>query len=167
MTNTNYEITKLQSNVNLPIDLLLLADETIEAIEKYITKSEVYLITQKSQLQPVAVFVLYEISNKEIEIKNIAVAESLQGKGIGSFLLDEIKGIALARKHKRIIVGTPENSRKLVHFYEKNGFAKYAVRKDFFIRNYSTPIIENGLMLRNMVMLKLDLGEHFFGKFIL
>jgi ribosomal protein S18 acetylase RimI-like enzyme len=157
MNRTEYEIVKLQPGRSLPFHLLLLADETLEAIEKYIYTSDVYLVKRKNGTETIAAFALYKISNAEIEIKNIAVLESLQGQGIGSQVLDEIKRISIANHYKRIIVGTPDGSSRLIHFYEKNGFIRYAVRKDFFIKNYPDPIIENGITLRNMVMLKLDL----------
>ena len=154
--HTEYEITKLQSKRSLPVELLLLADETWDAIKKYIYDSEVYLLKLKEWPQPIAVTALYKMSDDQIEIKNIAVLESLQGKGIGSYLMNEIKRIAMNNRYKSIIVGTPDTSSTLIRFYEKNGFIKYAVRKNFFIKNYSNPIKENGVILRNMVMLKLD-----------
>ena len=157
MNNAEYKIVKLQPGRNLPFDLLLLADETVEAIEKYIYTCDVYILKQTNGTDAIAAFALYKISNAEVEIKNIAISESLQGRGIGSNVINEIKRIAIANQHKRIIVGTPENSSRLIHFYEKNGFIRYAVRKDFFIKNYPDPIIENGVTLRNMVMLKLDI----------
>lgn len=153
----DFKITKLQSADNLPFDLLLLADETIEAIEKYIYASDVYVVKEEEHLQPSAVFVLYKISDAEIEIKNIAVSEALQDRGIGSFLIDEIKRIATAGKYESIIAGTPDRSIREIRFYEKNGFKKYGVRKDFFIDNYVDPIIEDGVMLRDMVMLRMKL----------
>ena len=159
MEKTNWKIAKLQSKKNLPLELLLLADETLEAIEKYIYNSEVYVVKRKDLPEPIAVCALYKLSDTQVEIKNIAVSESLQGRGIGSLLLNDIKRIAAANKYQSIIVGTPEYSSKQVHFYEKNGFRKYDIRKDFFIKNYSAPIVENGIMLRDMVMLKCDLWK--------
>ncbi len=108
MNNSIYTITKLPSGIAPPFDLLLLADETIEAIEKYIYDSDVYLVNDKEHTQHIAVFALYKIIDTEVELKNIAVAETLQGKGIGSFLINEIKQIAIAGKYKTIIVGTPD-----------------------------------------------------------
>ena len=136
MNNTEYEIVKLQPGRSLPFHLLLLADETVEAIEKYIYNSDVYLVKQKNGTSSIAAFALCKISNAEVEIKNIARSESLQGQGIGSRVMNEIKRIAIANHYKRIVVGTPENSSRLIHFYEKNGYTRYAVRKDFFIKKY-------------------------------
>jgi ribosomal protein S18 acetylase RimI-like enzyme len=153
--NSLYKISRLQSKNDMPFDLLLLADETIEAIEKYIYDSDVYIVTNIENVQPIAVFVLYKISNAEIEIKNIAVAEVLQGRGMGSYLISKIKRIAKRKNFNSIIVGTPDGALKQINFYEKNGFIKYDLRKDFFIENYSEPIFEDGRMLIDMVMLRL------------
>jgi ribosomal protein S18 acetylase RimI-like enzyme len=148
MKNLNYKISKLQSKNDTPLNLLLLADETIESIEKYIYDSDVYVVTENQQLNPIAVIALYKINNTEIEIKNIAVSESLQGKGIGSYLVSEIKRIARRENFNTLIVGTPDCSYREIKFYEKNGFTKFDIKKDFFVENYSEPIIENGIVLR-------------------
>jgi len=154
MKSAVYKIRKLQSKDDIPFNLLLLADETTEAIEKYIYCSDVYVTTQNEQADPIAVFALYKINSTEIEIKNIAVAEVEQGLGIGSYLINEIKRIAKNENFKSIFVGTPDNALSQINFYEKNGFTKYGLRKDFFIENYSEPIFEDGIMLRDMIVLK-------------
>ena len=154
MNNVEYEIVRLQPGRSLPFHLLLLADETVEAIEKYVYTSDVYIVRQKNSTGSIAVFALNKISNAEVEIKNIAVSESLQGQGIGNRVMNEIKRIAIANHYKRIVVGTPDSSLRLIRFYEKNGFIKYDLRKDFFIENYVKPIFEDGIMLRDMVMLR-------------
>ena len=102
-----YKISKLQSKNNLPFDLLLLADETVEAIKKYIYDSDVYIVHENECPEVIGVFVLYKTGGTEIEIKNIAVSEEQQGKGIGSHLLHEIKHMAIQSGVENIIVGTP------------------------------------------------------------
>jgi ribosomal protein S18 acetylase RimI-like enzyme len=157
MKNSDYNISKLQSKNDIPFNLLLLADETIEAIKKYIYDSDVYVVTEHGQSEPIAVFALYKISDTEIEIKNIAVSEVLQGKGIGSYLISEVKRIAKRENFNSIIAGTPDCSFREIKFYEQNGFIKYDIKKDFFVKNYSEPIVENGIMLRDMIILKSNL----------
>jgi ribosomal protein S18 acetylase RimI-like enzyme len=152
-------IRKVYSKHDLPFNLLLLADESIEAIEKYIYESEVYVATKSEDTEAVAVFALLKINNNDIEIKNIAVTEELQNRGIGGLLINEIKRIAKIAKFGNVIVGTPDQAVRQINFYEKNGFIKYDLRKDFFIKNYPAPIIENGLMLRDMVMLKMKISS--------
>jgi N-acetylglutamate synthase-like GNAT family acetyltransferase len=78
-------VGKIYSKHDLPFDLLLLADETIEAIEKYIYGSEVYVVRESEDSEAIAVFALLKINDDDIEIKNIAVMETLQNRGIGVF----------------------------------------------------------------------------------
>ena len=87
----------LQKDEPIPYKLLLLADETVEAINKYITKSEIYGLEIEDIL--VGTYAFYELSKDEIEIKNIAVLEGFQGKGFGTFLLKD----AIERAKKRAI----------------------------------------------------------------
>jgi ribosomal protein S18 acetylase RimI-like enzyme len=154
MEPENYTLHKLKNGDAIPFDLLLLADETKDAIEKYIYDSDIYTVFTKGNLNPIGVVVLYNINDSEVEIKNIAILESFRSQGIGSFLIKKIKEIALKQNYKEIIVGTADGAIKEIQFYEKNGFKKYDVKKNFFIENYSQPIIENGIMLKDMIMLK-------------
>jgi len=150
-------ISKIYSKHDLPFDLLLLADETIEAIEKYIYDSEVYVVKESEDSEAIAVFALLKINDDDIEIKNIAVLETLQNRGIGSFLISEIKRVARVAKYENIIVGTPDRAARQINFYQKNGFRKYDLKEDFFTKNYSTPIVTDGVTLKHMLMLKLKI----------
>ncbi len=98
-------------------------------------------------------------STIELEIKNIAVIEPYRSKGIGSILIDRAKEIAKENKYKILTVGTSDTGFQQIRFYEKNGFTKNGVRKDFFIENYPAPIYENGLQMRDMVLLAHHLTE--------
>ena len=69
----NYQLHKLNDGQLIPFDLLLLADETEEAIEKYIYDSDIYLVFPKDGSKPIAIFALYKLNDSEIEIKNMAV----------------------------------------------------------------------------------------------
>ncbi len=155
MNNPKYTITKLQPEDPLPFDLLLLADETKEAIEKYIYDCEVFLVNQNGK--SIAAFALYPINQPEIEIKNIAVVPELQGKGIGSDLIKEIVRIAKTENYSSLIVGTGDVSDVQIRFYERSGFVKYDMKKNFFIDNYKLPIIENGKQMKDMVMLRMKI----------
>lgn len=148
------QIRLLNNTEALPYSLLLLADETIEAINRYVFNSDVYLaqINEKN----IGVFCLFKENEKTIEIKNIAIAEEYQGLGLGSFLIKKIKEI-VKYNYQAIIVGTPDIATKQINFYEKNGFVKFDIRKNFFVINYSKPIFENDMQLKDMVLLKLDL----------
>jgi len=153
----NYTFNKIASDSDIPYQMLLLADETTEAIDRYIFNSDIYLLHDGKEY--IAVMALYKNSETELEIKNIAVVESYRGKGIGSILIDKAKEIARENHYKILTVGTSDTGLQQISFYEKNGFIKKEVRKDFFIENYPYPIYENGLQMRDMVLLSHDLTE--------
>ncbi|WP_374329256.1 GNAT family N-acetyltransferase [Soonwooa sp.] len=136
-----------------PYELLLLADETRNAIDKYLSSSDVFLA--KLNNDNVGVFCLYHQDSETVELKNIAVSEKYQRQGIGEQMITHIKKICYP-KYKRIIVGTADCGINQIRFYERNGFQKYDVRKNFFIDNYPEPIFENGIQLKDMQLLKFE-----------
>jgi ribosomal protein S18 acetylase RimI-like enzyme len=149
-------LRKINENEEIPYDLLLLADETKEAIDKYIHDCEVYILDDSEDIA-VAVFALYAIDKHTIELKNIAIHPNHQNKGLGSKLIGEVAKIASNNYYKTVIVGTPTIAKLQLNFYQKNGFVKYAVKEDFFIINYSASIFDAGIQLKDMQMLKLEL----------
>lgn len=139
----------------IPYDLLLLSDDTKEAIDRNLDNGELYIAEIESKV--IAAFILKDVQNYTIEIKNIAVDEIIQGKGIGTILLDYIIQLAKERKYKTLLVGTCDQCFREIDFYKKSGFMNSGIRKDFFINNYGEPIYENGIRIRDMVMLTIDL----------
>jgi len=150
------EIKRIENNA-YPMELLLLADETVEAIEKYLYDSAVYSVWDGAKA--IAVFCLYAQDEKTLEIKNIAVDTAYQNKKIGSFLIEQIKQIAQHEQYDTLIVGTADTGEAQIRFYERNGFVLYDKRKNFFTDNYAAPIFENGKQLVDMVLLKIELGK--------
>ena len=72
-------------------------------------------------------------------------------------LINYVKEIAYKENYTEIIVGTADNGINQIRFYERNGFVKYAIKKNYFIDNYTKPIFDGGVLLRDMVMLKMNL----------
>jgi aminoglycoside 6'-N-acetyltransferase I len=134
---------------------LLLADETRQAIDKYVFDSEIYVLEQENKI--IAEYVLQPISSSEIEIKNIAVRTEYQGQGIGKLLLRDATGKAEEKGFKTIIIGTGDVAPKQLYLYKKEGFEVFDVKKNFFIDNYPEPIYENEIQLKHMIMLKKEL----------
>lgn len=145
----------LNKQEEFPYPLLLLADETKEAINRYIYDAELYVYERAGEI--IAVYALYPINSESIEIKNIAVKESEQGKGIGSLLLDDATQRAKEKQYQTLLIGTANSGIKQLYLYQKNGFEIYDIKKNFFIDNYPEPIYENGILLNHMIMLRKDL----------
>jgi N-acetylglutamate synthase-like GNAT family acetyltransferase len=148
----SYPIRKLKDFEEIPYQLLLLADETKEAIDKYILDSEIFVMEKHDEI--IALYALKAINTKQIEIKNIAVSTNLQGKGIGSFLLNDAFERAKDLGFQSLLIGTGDASLRQLTLYQREGFTKYEVINDFFIDNYPEAIFENGRQLRDMVVLE-------------
>lgn len=147
---------KLLEKTEIPYDLLLLADETIEAINKYIHQSDIFVFDRNNVI--IAVYVLQTISVDTVEIKAIAVDTAFQGQGIGHKLLEDAINRAKEKGFEKIIIGTADIAIKQLYLYQKVGFEIYDIKHRFFIDNYPEPMFENGIQLENKVMLKKDLN---------
>lgn len=131
------------------LPLLLLADEQESMIDRYIDSGKMFVLDDDGIKGEV---VVCEISDKLLEIKNLAVCPDYQRKGYGKALIEFV-----CKRYKdsfsELQVGTGD-SPLTVPFYEKCGFKKSHTVKNFFIDNYDHPIIENGVRLADMVYLK-------------
>lgn len=65
-------------------------------------------------------------------INNIAVTEGYRKSGIGSRLLEELVNIAKAESMSFLTLEVRESNVSAIKFYEKHGFAKMGVRKNFY-----------------------------------
>ena len=92
-----------------------------------------------------------------LEIKNIAVAPQCQGQGYGRALLRFVEE-AYAGRYAVLQVGTGDSPLTLP-FYEKCGFARSHIVKNFFTEHYDHPIFEGGVQLVDMVYLRKNLGN--------
>jgi GNAT superfamily N-acetyltransferase len=134
------------------MDLLLLADEQEDMIDKYLEEGDMFALYD-DDLKTVAV--VKKIDDEAIEIKNIATYEKYQGKGYGRKMIKYIEDY-YKNRFKEIYVGTGD-SPLTIPFYENCGFEKSHVIKNFFIDNYNHEIIENGIKLVDMIYLKKNL----------
>ncbi len=155
--NLENELTvrRLSSDEEIPYSLLLIADDAIEAIDKYIHHSEIYVCEKGEQL--IAVYVLQILSSTSAEIKNIAVLPEFQGSGIGTYLIIKAIQDLRIKGFEALLIGTGVTSERPLKLYRSLGFKDFRVIKDFFIDNYPQPIYEGGKRLRDMIVLKLDI----------
>lgn len=149
------ETQKIEDKSTLPWGLLLSADPSRKMVESYINNSDIYIAFVREKV--VGEYVLTKIDDSTIELKNIAVDEKYQGKGIGKQLvLDAIKK-AKEAGFKIIEVGTGNSSFSQLGLYQKCGFRIVGVEKDFFTKNYDQEIVENGIKCIDMIRLAINL----------
>jgi len=139
----------------IPYELLLLADETIDAINRYVMDSDIYVLERGGK--PIAAYVLYALNECEVEIKNIAVDRAHQGRGIGGFLLRDAAAKAAESGYSTLLIGTAETATKQIALYRRAGFSFHGIKKNFFTANYAAPIVEDGIPLKHMLMLRKEI----------
>ena len=140
-----------------PYELLLQADETREGIEEYLFDSEVFVAQLAGCREPVGVCCLLPIDAGTVELMNIAVGEPYRGRGIGGAMIGEAVRIATTAGYREMILGTgtEDCAPGQIGFYERHGFRKSHLRENYFIEKYpDDPIFENGVQLRDMLVLK-------------
>ncbi len=141
------EINKITENKKRYLPLLLLADEQESMIDRYLEKGDMYALFDNG-LKAVAVVV--HNGGGVYEIKNLAVEPTFHRHGYGRKMIDFISG---AYDFRRLTVGTGDSD-LTIPFYESCGFRQFTRVKDFFTDNYDHPIIENGVLLKDMVYLE-------------
>lgn len=143
-----------------PYNLLLQADETKEGINQYLFDSEVYVAKLAGREEPVGVCCLLRIDAGTVELMNIAVDEPFRGRGIGGAIIEKAALIAAGQGYRGIILGTgtEDCAPGQIRFYERCGFRKSGLRKNYFIEKYpDDPIRVNGVQMRDMQMLRMDI----------
>lgn len=141
------EIVQIKDRKKDYLALLLLADEQESMIDRYLERGEMFAL--KDEERTLAVIVVTDEGEGVLEIKNLAVSLDAQKRGYGRAMIDFVAGRYSGRAHT-LLVGTGD-SPLTVPFYEKCGFVRSNVVKDFFTDNYDHPIIECGMLLRDMV----------------
>lgn len=138
-------------------DLLLEADEWLEAVQKYVPPAnpdaEMFLIGRPHK--PYALCVSVPIKDG-LEIKNIATLPMMRRQGMASALIRHVVELARQRGLAAVEIGTSETGRDQIRLYEKLGFKRDGIIPGFFLQ-YPMPVIENGRLCRDMVMLRLAL----------
>jgi len=145
-------IEKFTENKKQFLDLLLLADEQENMIDKYLPNGDLFALFD-DDLKSVCVVV--PKNNETCELKNIATCEKYQGKGYGRALINFISDF-YQNDYKTMLVGTGETP-GILSFYEGCGFEKSHRVKNFFTDNYDHPMFDGDIQLVDMVYLKKDL----------
>ena len=136
------EVRRITTGKEDFMPLLLEADPSEAMIRRYLDDGEMYLLSVHGNPACVAVV-------KDGELMNLATAPELRGMGCATRLMNHVFE-RMAPRYRRLRVGTsPAN----VPFYHRLGFVRDGLRKNFFTDNYPEPIIEDGEVLTDMIMM--------------
>jgi ribosomal protein S18 acetylase RimI-like enzyme len=109
---------------------------------------------------PVGIVLAIDEPEGSVELRAVAVAESLQGRGLGTRMLlavlDELGG----RGASRVVVGTSSSGLGRLAYYQRAGFRLARIERDFFTpeRGYPDGLVENGIPVRDMVWMDQKIG---------
>ena len=143
------KIIEVKENKKQYLDLLLLADEQEDMVDRYLDNGKMYVLDDNGVK---CECVITDEKNDILEIKNIATVPEYQGKGYARALIEFI--VNNYREQYAILqVGTGD-SPLTIPFYEKCGFVRSHIISNFFTDNYDHPIYESGIQLVDMVYLQ-------------
>lgn len=145
-------IEKITQNKKQFLDLLLLADEQENMIDKYLPTGDLFVLYD-GDLKSVCV--VAAVNSETCELKNIATYEKYRGKGYGRALINFISEF-YKNTYLTMLVGTGETP-AILSYYKSCGFEESHRVNNFFTDNYDHPMFEGDIQLVDMVYLKKSL----------
>lgn len=147
-------IKQITTNKKAFMDLLLLADEQEDMIDKYLERGDMFALYDDDLK---AICVVTDEGEGEFELQNLATYEQYQGKGYGkqlvSFVVDYYK-----EQGTTMLVGTADVP-WILGFYESCGFVPAYRLENFFTEHYDEPMFDGEIQLKDKVFLTMDLKE--------
>ncbi|MBE0600315.1 MAG: GNAT family N-acetyltransferase [Firmicutes bacterium] len=142
------KIFKVTEHKKQYLDLLLMADEQEDMVDRYLERGELFALDDGGVK---AECVITKEADAVYELKNIAVVPDARRRGYAKALIDYVWG--QYPDGRVLLVGTGDVPSALA-FYRRCGFAESHRVKNFFTDNYDHVMIEDGIPLRDMVYLQ-------------
>ncbi|MDE6463787.1 MAG: GNAT family N-acetyltransferase [Muribaculaceae bacterium] len=151
--NEAFRIEEITDGKERFMELLLVGDESADMIARYLHDGR--LFAAFSGGTSIAVCVVCELGSATVEVKNLAVRSEYRRRGLGRAILGHVEKLYPGH---RLTLGTGETPSTL-RFYRNCGFRYSHTVKDFFTDNYPEPIIEEGVLLKDMIYLTKESGR--------
>jgi ribosomal-protein-alanine N-acetyltransferase len=107
--------------------------KTAFLVELQVADPHLYLLIQKEQ--KTVGFIGCRIFDKEAHITNVAVAKAYQGKGIGSFLIREVKAFAEVNRCVCITLEVRISNKNAQRVYRQLGFQSSTIKPEYYTEN--------------------------------
>ena len=146
------QIIKVTSNKKQYLPLLLLADEEEAMIDRYLERGTMYVLEDGDVK---AECLVTDEGDGILEIKSLATLPQFQHCGYAKALVNFIE--AKYKGRFKILQAGTGDSPATIPFYQKQGFTRSHIIKNFFADNYSHPIYDGGVLLKDMVYLRKQL----------
>lgn len=135
------------------VPLLLLADEAEDHVRRDLDEGDLFAFSlDGTDVGAVQVVTSDPIT---VELRLVAVAETLQGQGVGRSMVAGVLEALTKQGWRRVIVGTSNAGVGQIAFYQKCGFRLLRIERDYFdeARGYDGTSTENGIVHRDLVWL--------------
>lgn len=139
------------------VPVLALADHALEA---YLHDGVLYGVVGEDREPEAAVLVLDEASGVA-ELRNVAVVEARQGRGLGTGMIHAVLAALAARGIETVRVGTASSGVRQLAFYQRCGFRLSHIQRDYFTpeNGYPSDLSENGIPSRDMVWMEMTVDS--------
>ena len=144
----------INDNKKAFLDLLLLADEQEDMIDKYLDRGTLFALYDDDLK---SICVVTSEGNNTFEIQSLATYPQFQRKGYARYLINHVCDY-YRDKGTTMILGTGDTP-VIIRFYENSGFVISHRLENYFIEHYNEPIFEHGVQLQDKVYMKRKLGE--------
>ncbi len=144
------EIREITEDKRRFLPLLLVGDEQEEMVMRYLPHGALFALYDPGLC---AVAVVTDEGKGSCELKNLAVEPSRQRQGYGRRMVAFVVRRYAEQGYRTLRVGTGETP-SILRFYAQCGFRPAGRIPDFFTRNYDHPIVEEGVLLRDMIVLE-------------
>lgn len=132
--------------------LFELAEDSATELDSYVELGRV-LVARDGQEVLGHLHLVEAARPRQVEIKNMAVLETLRGQGVGSRLIAAAVELVASDGGESLLVATAAADVGNLRFYQRNGFRVLAVERDAFTAatGYPPGIVIDGIELRDRI----------------
>ena len=131
------------------LDLLLLADEQEDMIDKYLERGTLFALYDEGLK---SICVVTDEGDGAFEIQSLATYPQLQRQGYGRYLINHVCDY-FKDKGTTMLVGTGDTP-VILPFYENSGFVFSHRIENYILEHYDKPIFEHGVQLKDKIYFK-------------
>jgi len=149
---TEMNVAIINDNKKDFLDLLLLADEQEDMIDKYLERGVLFALYDDDLR---SICVVTDEGGGAFEIQNLATYPQFQSRGYGRHLINYVCDY-FKDDGTTMLVGTGDTP-VIVPFYVKSGFEFSHRLENYILEHYDEPIFEHGVQLKDKVYFKRSL----------
>lgn len=141
------------------LPLFHLADDSADQVLSYYQTGTLFALDTVAGT-PIGIVLAVDQPDGSVELKAVAVEESLHDQGVGTRMLSAVFEELAAHGVRRVVVGTSSSGVGPLAFYQRAGFRFAWIERDFFSRDLGYPhgMLENGIPRRDMVWMDRELA---------